>query len=580
MIIQHNMMAANTNRQLGRVTNNKAKVSEKLSSGYRINRAADDAAGFSISEKMRSQIRGLNQASMNAQDGISLLQTADGALGEVHSILQRVRELSVQGANDTNVDTDRDAIQEEIDMFTKEIDHIANNTEFNSKKLLDGSCINSGLTQADKDKFIGWLNGSWLNDAANKIESITGWTLESDTTLSVTFSDIGTNYVATMSGWYLGDDLTLDINTNFLSNGMTYNGTDGPTLGGIPADRLITHEMTHGYMFDNVSATAVPDNWFVEGLAEGVHGASDIRYGLYENSGVTDYTNIYQGIQAFDFIGNESSDAVYTVGYLATSYLYNQIEAYNVSHSTGTFKDMMAEMDETDETFRKLVEKYTGEASFSDFIDAFKSSAQTAYNAGSAAFENFLATECGIDINDGKADPLDNSDASSSDVIANTGGEIAPAASTTSITIGSSNITVVWNDENAKNGITLQIGAQSNQSMVIGIDSITSSALGMNGISVSNHTISQNSISKCEDAISKVSNLRSKLGAYQNRLEHVVANLNNASENTQNAESRIRDTDIAEAMVEFSKEGILQQAGQAMLVQANQKPQSILSLLQ
>lgn len=573
-------MAANTNRQLGSVTNKKAKVSEKLSSGYRINRASDDAAGLSISEKMRSQIRGLDQASANAQDGISLLQTADGALSEVHSILQRVRELSVQGANDTNVKTDRDAIQEEIDMLTKEINNIANNTEFNTKKLLDGSCINSGLSQTDKDKFIGWLNGSWLNDAASKIESITGWTLESDTTLSVTFSDIGTNYVATMSGWYLGDELTLDINTNFLTNGLTYNGTDGPTLGGIAADRLITHEMTHGYMFDNVSVTAVPDNWFVEGLAEGVHGASDIRYGLYENLGVTDYTNINQGIQAFDFVNNERSDAVYSVGYLATSYLYNQIEANNVLNNTGTFKDMMAEMKEADETFHQLIEKYTGETSFVDFIDTFKTSAQAAYDAGSAAFSNFLLAECGIDINDGEADPLDNSDASSTNVIANTGGETAPAASTTSITIGSSNITVIWNDDNAKNGITLQIGAQSNQSMVIGIDAVTSSALGLNGISVANHTICQNSIRKCDEAISKVSFIRSKLGAYQNRLEHVVANLDNTSENTQNAESRIRDTDIAESMVKFSKENILQQAGQAMLMQANQTPQSVVSLLQ
>lgn len=579
MIIQHNMMAANTNRQLGSVTNKKAKVSEKLASGYRINRAADDAAGLSISTKMRSQIRGLNQASANAQDGISLLQTADGALSEVHSILQRVRELSVQGATDTNVEVDRDAIQKEIDALTKEIDNIANNTEFNTKKLLDGSCVNSGLSQAEKDKFIGWLNGSWLNDAATKIKSVTGWTLESSTTLSVTFSDIGTHYVATMSGWYLGDDLTLDINTYFLKNGLTYHGDDGPTLGGIPADRLITHELTHGYMFDNVSVEAMPDNWFVEGLAEGVHGASDIRYGLYEHMGETDYADINQEIQAFDFANNESSDTVYTVGYLATSYLYNRIEAYDTIYGTGTFQDMLAEMDETDETFHELIEKYTGET-FDDFIKGFKDSAQQAYDLGSSAFSSFLDLKCGINITDGKADPLDNSDDTSSNVITNTGTETAPVASTTSITIGGSDITVIWDDGNPKSGITLQIGAQSNQSMVIGIDAVTSSALSLNGISVANHTASQNAINKCDDAISRVSTIRSKLGAYQNRLEHVVANLDNTSENTQNAESRIRDTDMAEAMVEFSKESILQQAGQAMLVQANQLSQGVLSLLQ
>ncbi len=139
MIVQHNMAAANTNRQLGITTGSLAKSTEKLSSGYRINRAGDDAAGLSISEKMRGQIRGLEQASTNAQDGISLIQTAEGALNETHSILQRMRELAVQAANDTNVSVDRDSIKEELDSLTKEIDRIADQTEFNTKVLMNGS---------------------------------------------------------------------------------------------------------------------------------------------------------------------------------------------------------------------------------------------------------------------------------------------------------------------------------------------------------------------------------------------------------------------------------------------------------
>lgn len=139
MIVQHNMSAANTNRQLGVTNNNLAKATEKLSSGYRINRAGDDAAGLSISEKMRGQIRGLEQASTNAQDGISLVQTAEGALQETHSILQRMRELTVQASNDTNVTADRQAIAEEVRALTKEIDRIAQQTEFNTMKLLSGT---------------------------------------------------------------------------------------------------------------------------------------------------------------------------------------------------------------------------------------------------------------------------------------------------------------------------------------------------------------------------------------------------------------------------------------------------------
>ena len=139
MIVQHNMTALNANRQLGITNTNLAKSTEKLSSGYRVNRAADDAAGLSISEKMRGQIRGLNQASTNAQDGTSLIQTAEGALSEIHSVLQRMRELTVQASNDTYVSADREAISLEMVALTSEIDRISNQTEFNTMKLLDGS---------------------------------------------------------------------------------------------------------------------------------------------------------------------------------------------------------------------------------------------------------------------------------------------------------------------------------------------------------------------------------------------------------------------------------------------------------
>jgi flagellin len=145
MIVQHNMSAANTNRQLAITNGNLAKSTEKLSSGYKVNRAADNAAGLTISEKMRGQIRGLDQASTNAQDGISLVQTAEGALAETESILQRMRELAVQAANDTNVTADRTAIQEELTALEAEIDRIGSQTEFNTMKLLDGSFTKKNL---------------------------------------------------------------------------------------------------------------------------------------------------------------------------------------------------------------------------------------------------------------------------------------------------------------------------------------------------------------------------------------------------------------------------------------------------
>lgn len=156
MVVQHNLTAMNANRQLGITTGAQAKSSEKLSSGYKINRAADDAAGLTISEKMRSQIRGLNKASDNAQDGVSLIQVAEGALNESHSILQRMNELATQAANDTNTTSDRTAIQKEIDALTSELDRIASTTQFNTKNLLDGS-FSKKLLQ------VGALNGQTIS---------------------------------------------------------------------------------------------------------------------------------------------------------------------------------------------------------------------------------------------------------------------------------------------------------------------------------------------------------------------------------------------------------------------------------
>ena len=184
MIIQHNMTAANTSRQLGITTGNLAKSAEKLSSGYRINRAGDDAAGLSISEKMRGQIRGLQQGSTNAQDGISLIQTAEGALNETHSIIQRMRELTVQAANDTNETEDRDAIAKELNQLQSEVTRIGSQTEFNKKKLLDGSTAelnfqvgaNNGqkisvTLQSMKAVDLGKVGGKTLENAASNVGS-------------------------------------------------------------------------------------------------------------------------------------------------------------------------------------------------------------------------------------------------------------------------------------------------------------------------------------------------------------------------------------------------------------------------
>ena len=197
MIVQHNMQAANANRMLGTVVTSQSKSTEKLSSGYRINRAADDAAGLSISEKMRGQIRGLDQASTNAQDGISLIQTAEGALNETHAIMQRVRELTVQAANDTAVTEDRQAIQKEITQLAAEVDRIATTTQFNTMNLLDGTFTGKNLqiganASQNMSISVGNMNSTSvsINDAATKVLS------HSDATANISVIDAGIKYIS------------------------------------------------------------------------------------------------------------------------------------------------------------------------------------------------------------------------------------------------------------------------------------------------------------------------------------------------------------------------------------------------
>jgi flagellin len=366
MVVQHNLTAMNSNRQLGITTSAQAKSAEKLSSGYRINRAGDDAAGLKISEKMRSQIRGLNKASDNAEDGVSLIQTAEGALNEAHSILQRMNELTVQGANDTNEGIDRQAINEELDALTKEIDRISSTTQFNKQDLLDGSFQNKKLqVGANTNQYI-----------------------------SITISAMNAKGI----GLACYNETVSVKNTKY-----TYGGA----------------------------------NYSTKAAAESVRQSAI--------DGLSTVTCMVAGATS------------------ANSYAVN-------GHT------------------------------FSNAALA-QNAAQSIYDANVAAIS----------------------------------------------AVGTSTVD----------------GTET-----------------VNGPTVSNYDKAQVTLSHIQQAINSISSQRSALGALQNRLEHTIANLDNVSENTQAAESRIRDTDMASEMVEYSKNNILAQAGQSMLAQSNQSTQGVLSLLQ
>lgn len=281
MRINNNIMSMNTHRQLGLANTSGAKSMEKLSSGFRINRAGDDAAGLSISEKMRGQIRGLNQASRNGQDSISLIQTAEGALNETHAILQRMRELSVQASNDTNTATDRGEIQKEIDQLTSEIDRIANTTEFNTKKLINGGAAVGTTVTGEAADQINVLGGSG-DTKVDATVTITAFTVATADTSSATTATFATKNAT------LADDSAITINGiafNFDSSNTVQDALD--TINGAGIGVTATHNDMQGIVIKSDTVGSKSDLQ-ISGLANSFLGADTITQGVDATITATD----------------------------------------------------------------------------------------------------------------------------------------------------------------------------------------------------------------------------------------------------------------------------------------------------
>jgi flagellin len=471
MVVQHNMQAANASRMLGLTTTAQGKSTEKLSSGFRINRAADDAAGLSISEKMRKQIRGLDQASTNASDGISAVQTAEGALTEVHAMLQRMNELSVQAANGTNSESDRASLQAEIDQLTTEIDRVAETTKFNETYLLKGS-------YGTKDDVVAAHDAGLYGTLTQN-------------THKATF---------TMNTLVIGDKYTIGgttytIGADTLENAKTVLGLESETVPG--AGAVIT--------IDGKSFT------------------------LYKE------TDVAQSYITFADIGKFAGEG--------STITYN-------GNSVTIFGDLGA--DGVDKKNQLLI------------------TAEKAYS--------MIATELAAASSIGADQPLSTGDITKTGTMTN---HLTSAADTDKVEFTFTKKTV-----NVSNELTfnLHVGSDADMTNKIGvcIESMSAAALGIRGLNVSDATgkAATYAIDSIADALAKVSAQRSSLGAIQNRLEHSIANLDNVVENTNAAESRIRDTDMADEMVTYSKNNILMQAGQSMLAQANQATQGVMQLLQ
>ncbi len=455
MIINTNMNALTAYGSMTNNTKAAGKAMEKLSSGLQINSAADDAAGLAISEKMRAQIRGLDQASQNAQDGISMIQTAEGALNETESILQRMRELSVQSSNDTNTADDRDAIQMEMDQLTEEINRISDTTEFNTRNLLNGNAASQAT--------VGGANTANIDTAIVVDASLDSgtYTLEVSGSANIEVAD------------------EIDAGTGLSGNisiGTAVNTSYGSYQLKIEDDTNNSSMSTLTLIDSNTGEEVASQN------------NVDLGTDTIELAGISiDTTGGSNGTINFDVEGdhdftlkNSDGNTVSTVS--VTDYNQSEIEINGIEFS---------------------------------------------FNAD--------LTNSGV------------------------GGE--------------TDITVV-NDS-----LSLQIGANAGQTMNIAINDMSSDALGIDNLDVTTASGAENAISTLDTALKSVSSERAKLGAYQNRLDHTINNLETSSENLTGAESRIRDTDMAKEMMEYSKSQVLQQAAQSMLAQANQQSQSVLKLL-
>jgi len=472
MVVQHNMQASNASRMLGITTGNQAKSTEKLSSGYRINRAADDAAGLSISEKMRKQIRGLDQASTNAQDGVSAVQTAEGALTEVHSMLQRMNELAVQASNGTNSESDRSSIQDEINQLTTEIDRVAETTKFNETYLLKGA-------QGTKDIYVK------AHDAG----------------LDGTITQNSSKATFSTKQLIIGDKVTI-----------------GGTEYEIGADSLNNAKTVLGIASD-------PGN----GAVITIDGKS---YTLDSTEDVTQSKITYDGLSKFASAGS-------TIQYNGKS----------VTLFSGTATAGTAYQDDKNKTLINASKAYS--MIKTELAAASSIGADTALNSGNITLTGTTT---------------DNLTAMSS--------------TSEKVKFSFDKKTVKVANELSFN---LHVGSDADMTNKIGvtIENMNSASLGIKGLNVSDATgkAATYAIDSIADAVEKVSAQRSALGAIQNRLEHTIANVDNVVENTNAAESRIRDTDMADEMVNYSKNNILAQAGQAMLAQANQSTQGVLSIL-
>ncbi len=578
--INTNIASLNAQRNLTSSQQGLSTAMQRLSSGLRINSAKDDAAGLAISDRMTGQIRGMNQASRNLNDGISMLQTAEGALQEVTNLIQRGRELAVQAGNTASLSaSDKESLQAEVNQIISEIDRIGKNTTFNGISVLNhgtGGTISGG----EKQDIIENLKSKWLANSEARIEEYFGLTAE-DVDLTFEFiDDPDSNYLAWVS------PLAVDANGSATSSKMTINLALYGVAGEETYDRTIAHEMTHAIMEANMSFVGdkVP-SWFVEGTAEFMAGGderlnNDIVTLVNGGSSIPDAVDAVVNTVDPTVYGALTTTTEYSSSYGAVRYLHQSIKD---AGGTGV-DEIMAFM--ADNPGAHLDDAFADLAATHDDLSSWTTSALfMADYQSDAGGEAYIATLFG----DGLTGDLQNSDVGAIGGADADGGAVLTATSVIADDIyyaaddPLTGFNEIWPEGIGATGAVAtadfqyQAGANSGEVISVTIGGADSSILNIADVD-----ISQNAglaIERFDKALAYIDSMRGDMGAVMNRLESSIANLQNVSENLSASRSRILDADIAQETSIMTKGNILQQAGVSILAQANQAPQLVLSLL-
>ena len=548
MRIQHNIMAMNAYRNYTNNTSALSKNLEKLSSGYKINRAGDDAAGLAISEKMRAQITGLETAQKNAKDGISLVQTAEGALTEVHDMLNRMVELADQSANGTyDNETDRANLQKEVQQLKDEINRIADSANFNGIKLLDGSMDAEGI-------------GGGANMSVN-FGSVTAYEAgvsNADPTFSVSLDGLSLKASASSGSLVLnvgGQNITLNfsgaIKGSAVSLGSLSLAASSVTLGGIKYDISVSQGSLTFEMASSVVLTAgMTLNPSFEVKVGNATGAS-IESGLINKGTQVITSGVIGGAEKMatatfeitkDMLANGATikigDQTFTIDYSKSK---DEATGTTIGVKDLLTKDGQLDNAAIDEVITRITDAGQNNALF------------TIGNNGN----NQITLQSNTSLNSATYATLDTADEIKKQVAVNAPTQPGKA-------------------------LTLQIGDTSDSfnRLSVSIQDMHVDSLGIEDLDISTQAGAQSAVDKIKAAINTVSSVRGTLGATQNRLDHTINNLSVMTENIQDAESTIRDTDVADEMMAYTKNNILIQSAQAMLAQANQVPQGVLQLLQ